>query len=79
MRAPANPVIQREVNFGGNLTWQTRCYRPASEAEVLDILARHVTSRIRVLGRAVGKRTQDQGDRPSSRAVRMSFINQGAV
>jgi DNA invertase Pin-like site-specific DNA recombinase len=25
------------------------------------------------------KRTQDQGDRPSSRAIRMSFINQGAV
>lgn len=50
MSALANPVIQREVNFGGNLTWQTRCYRPASEAEVLDILARHATGRIRVLG-----------------------------
>jgi hypothetical protein len=50
MSALANPVIRREVNFGGNLTWQTRCYRPASEAEVLDILARYATGRIRVLG-----------------------------
>src|SRR5262245_31704048 len=41
---------QRVVNFGGNLTWQTRCYRPASEAEVLDILARHAGSQIRVVG-----------------------------
>jgi hypothetical protein len=50
MSALANPVIRREINFGGNLTWQTRCYRPASEAEVLDILARHASGRIRVLG-----------------------------
>jgi hypothetical protein len=50
MSALANPVMQHEVNFGGNLTWRTRCYRPASEAEVLDILARHATGRIRVLG-----------------------------
>jgi L-gulono-1,4-lactone dehydrogenase len=41
---------RREVNFGGNLAWQTRCYRPASEAEVLDILAQHAGDRIRVLG-----------------------------
>jgi L-gulono-1,4-lactone dehydrogenase len=50
MSALTKTVAQRVVNFGGNLTWQTRCYRPASEAEILDILARHAGGRIRVPG-----------------------------
>jgi hypothetical protein len=50
MSALTNAGAQHVVNFGGNLTWQARCYRPASEAEVLEILARHADGRIRVLG-----------------------------
>src|SRR5262245_29804414 len=50
MSALTKTGAQRVVNFGGNLTWQTRCYRPASETEILDILARHAGGRIRVLG-----------------------------
>lgn len=39
-----------EANFGGNQRWYTRGYQPASEAEVLDILARHSGATIRALG-----------------------------
>lgn len=39
-----------EANFGGNQRWYTRRYQPASEAEVLDILARHSGATIRALG-----------------------------
>ncbi len=38
------------VNFGGNRTWETLRYRPRSEQEVLDILARHHKERIRAIG-----------------------------
>lgn len=38
------------VNFGGNVTWEARCYRPRDEQEVLQILARHRTERIRAIG-----------------------------
>jgi FAD/FMN-containing dehydrogenase len=38
------------VNFGGNRTWQPRCYRPRDESEVLQILARHRSERIRAVG-----------------------------
>jgi L-gulono-1,4-lactone dehydrogenase len=38
------------TNFGGNQTWESRCYRPASEAEVLEILDRHGEGRIRAVG-----------------------------
>jgi hypothetical protein len=42
--------LQEIANFGGNQRWYTRCYAPASEAEVLDILTRHVGVTIRVTG-----------------------------
>jgi len=38
------------VNFGGNLTWHAGCYRPRNEDEVLQILARHRSEQIRVIG-----------------------------
>ena len=38
------------VNFGRNLKWQTRCYRPRNEDEVLEILERHRSDRIRAVG-----------------------------
>jgi FAD/FMN-containing dehydrogenase len=41
---------RRLVNFGGNRTWDARCYRPRDAEEVLDILARHRTERIRAIG-----------------------------
>ncbi len=43
-------VAQREVNFGGNVAWQTRRYRPRDEAELLQILQRHSRETIRALG-----------------------------
>jgi hypothetical protein len=42
--------LQEIANFGGNQRWYTRCYAPASEAEVLDILTRHTGVTIRVTG-----------------------------
>ncbi len=42
--------IRPQVNFGGNHTWQSRCYQPASEHEVLDILERHSQGHIRAMG-----------------------------
>ena len=38
------------VNFGRNLRWQSRCYRPRNEDEVLEILERHRSQRIRAIG-----------------------------
>ena len=38
------------VNFGRNLKWQSRCYRPRNEDEVLEILERHCAERIRAIG-----------------------------
>jgi L-gulono-1,4-lactone dehydrogenase len=42
--------LTRQTNFGGNQSWSTRRYQPASEAEVLEILARHASGSIRALG-----------------------------
>ena len=42
--------LEEIANFGGNQRWYTRCYAPASEAEVLDILTRHTGVTIRVTG-----------------------------
>jgi hypothetical protein len=42
--------LTRETNFGGNQSWYTHRYQPASEADVLEILARHASGSIRVLG-----------------------------
>lgn len=44
------PPVRQIVNFGGNQRWQARRCRPASEAEVLDLLARPPGDRIRALG-----------------------------
>ena len=38
------------VNFGRNLKWQSRCYRPRTEDEVLEILERHRSERVRAVG-----------------------------
>lgn len=38
------------ANFGGNLRWQARCYRPRDEPAVLGILARHRGEKIRAFG-----------------------------
>src|SRR5262245_63408248 len=38
------------VNFGGNVTWEARCYRPRDEQDVLAILSRHRSERIRAIG-----------------------------
>ena len=50
MGAERKDSLQEVANFGGNQRWYTRCYAPASEAEVLDILTRHVGGTIRVTG-----------------------------
>lgn len=42
--------IRTQINFGGNHTWQSRCYQPGSEQEVLDILDRHSQGHIRAMG-----------------------------
>src|SRR5262245_36278829 len=42
--------LERRANFGGNQRWYSRRYRPANDAEVLELLARHRSDRIRVLG-----------------------------
>lgn len=48
MKSPAGEV----VNFGRNLRFTpSHCYAPADEAEVLEILSRHQTGSIRVVGR----------------------------
>ncbi len=49
MQTPSAP-LRREVNFGGNQSWHSRRLRPASEAEVLDLLDRRQGDRIRALG-----------------------------
>jgi FAD/FMN-containing dehydrogenase len=38
------------VNFGGNRVWRARWYRPRNEQEVLEILERHRSKRIRAIG-----------------------------
>ena len=50
MGAERKDSLQEIANFGGNQRWYTRCYAPASEAEVLDILTRHIDVTIRVTG-----------------------------
>ena len=50
MGAERKDSLQEIANFGGNQRWYTRCYAPASEAEVLDILTRHTGVTIRVTG-----------------------------
>src|SRR6266478_3672865 len=50
MGAERKDGLQQIANFGGNQRWYTRCYAPASEVEVLDILTRHIGVTIRVTG-----------------------------
>lgn len=42
--------MTRHCNFGGNLTWESRSYRPRSEQEVLEILQRHRQGQVRAMG-----------------------------
>lgn len=46
---PEAPRV-RQTNFGGNQTWESRRYQPATEQEALDILARHDREKIRPMG-----------------------------
>ena len=50
MGAERKDSLQEIANFGGNQRWYARCYAPASEAELLDILTRHTGVTIRVTG-----------------------------
>jgi FAD/FMN-containing dehydrogenase len=43
-------VKTRQTNFGGNQSWDSLCYQPSSETEVLEILDRHRQGRIRAVG-----------------------------
>jgi hypothetical protein len=44
----AQPGASRTLtNFGGNQTWQARCYRPRNGADVLEILNRHSQEHVR--------------------------------
>ena len=47
-----NGVEQRRtfVNFGRNLKWRGRCYRPRNDDDVLEILERHRSEQIRAIG-----------------------------
>jgi L-gulono-1,4-lactone dehydrogenase len=42
--------LTAHANFGRNQRWRARTYRPANEAEVLDILRRHAGGRVRAIG-----------------------------
>lgn len=42
--------LEREVNFGGNQSWQSRRYRPTNETDLLRILSRHAGETVRALG-----------------------------
>ena len=42
--------LEQRVNFGGNQRWYARVLRPTSEAELLQILARHGGSTVKALG-----------------------------
>ena len=39
-----------QTNFGGNQTWESRCYQPATDAEVLEILDKHSDGQVRAFG-----------------------------
>jgi len=41
---------RRLANFGRNLSWQSRGYRPRNDDDVLEILERHRTERVRAIG-----------------------------
>src|SRR5215470_1504820 len=43
-------MLSARANFGRNRRWTSRCYRPADEHGVLEILARHPRDKIRALG-----------------------------
>jgi FAD/FMN-containing dehydrogenase len=77
------------VNFGGNRRWETRCYRPRDEQEVLAILGRHRSEQIRAIGSlhswseiaAVDGVTLDLGDLAEVRAFARdgsTFVRVGA-
>ena len=50
MTASIRAELEQRVNFGGNQRWYTRVLRPSSEAELLDILARHDGLTVKALG-----------------------------
>jgi len=43
-------VLKKIANFGGNQQWYSACYRPESEAEILEILQQNPRATIRALG-----------------------------
>jgi L-gulono-1,4-lactone dehydrogenase len=50
MDAGGKEFLKKIVNFGGNQQWYSDCYRPQSEAEILEILQRHPGATIRAIG-----------------------------
>jgi len=50
MTAEREHGLERLTNFGGNQQWYSNRYQPASEAEVLQILAEHPGVTIRAIG-----------------------------
>lgn len=47
----SNPHPRVEItNFGGNQVWKARCYRPETEAHILEILNFHRRDKIRAVG-----------------------------
>ena len=50
MGTEAKDNLRKIANFGGNVAWYSTCYTPASETEILDILARNPGVTIRAIG-----------------------------
>src|SRR5438552_8370577 len=50
MGTEAKDSLRKIANYGGNVGWYSSCYTPASEDEVLDILARHPNVTVRAIG-----------------------------
>jgi len=50
MGTEAKDRLRKIANFGGNVGWYSTLYTPASEDDVLDILARHHNVTVRAIG-----------------------------
>ena len=65
--------MRTQTNFGGNQTWQSRCYRPASDQAVLDILERHRDGHLRPVG---GKHSWSDCAASSDVSLDMALFNE---
>ena len=50
MGTEAKDSLRKVANFGGNVAWYSTRYAPASEDDLLDILARHPNVTVRAIG-----------------------------